>query len=203
MKPNKTKGRKGTHLPSAVELALHKLAQRVDIRSPQSDEDVVEMLNSQDLSNVPQPDPGRFERLIQERLQGTRPAPKRPEAVRLVKQSSGPPPLPASFAEFRRRLQKGKAGYFTAVQVDRLIGGVTHDGAKLQPHDLPIGWRFSRLGEEANCCLPLEEVYRCLVKAGKIQPPTSRPKPKGGEPVVTERMVNLRQDFWAFKAERN
>ena len=66
MKRSKTKG------PTAIELALHKLAQRLDVGLPQTDEEIVKMLNSQDLSNVPKPDPARFERLIQERLQRQR-----------------------------------------------------------------------------------------------------------------------------------
>jgi hypothetical protein len=207
MKPNKTKGPKAGHLPSAVELILHKLAQEADVRSPQSDEDIVEMLNSQDLSNVPKPDPGRFERLIQQR----RP-PKPPIAVG----PTGPPPLVVTFSEFRRRLQRGKAGYFTGTQVDRLISGVTYEGEKLQPQDLPVGWRFSRLNEAANACLPLEKVYKCLVNAGKIQSPTGNPTPpkvvgpvvpelivKVERGVAPEPMVNVWEGFWDYKVGRN
>ena len=203
MQPDKTKSHKRDHLPSAIELVIHKLAQGTDILEPQSDEDIVEMLSSQDLANVPKPDPGRFERMIHESQQRDRVNLTRPQAIQPAEEVSGPPPLLASFVEFRRRLQKGKAGYFTAVQLDRLIRGVSLAGVKLQPHDLPVGWRFSRIGESSNSCLPLQDVYECLVLAGRIQSPSSKPKPKGRAPIVKDRTSNLREDFWAFKAERN
>jgi hypothetical protein len=223
MKPSKHKLSKASFTQSDIEFALRQWVERSALETPKTDQEIVQMLSKMDLSNVPKPDPARFERLIQERLVRKQPAPKpemeeqppvpptgperdKPKSKKRAQLPSNPPPLPASFDEFCRRLQKGKAGYFSGRQMDRLTKGVTYEGVALQAHDTSIGWRFSRIGEGANRCLPLRKVYECLVKAGNIQQSAVEPKPGRGEPALRRRESSpitvsaVEPDFWAFKA---